>query len=114
MYNSLSAVISGKKLRAGDDMVRIEETAEGIIVDVKIVPSSSKDGIAGLLEGVLKIKVSAAPEKGKANISLINFLSKRTGLKNKDISIISGKTNPLKRVKLCNITADEFLDAINI
>jgi uncharacterized protein len=95
-------------------MFRIEETAEGIIIDVKIIPSSSRDSMAGSLEGVLRIKVSAPPEKGKANKSLINFLSKRTGLKNKDISIISGKTNPLKRVKLCNITADKFLKAVGL
>ena len=95
-------------------MVRIEETAEGIIIDVKIIPSSSRDSMAGSLEGVLRIKVSAPPEKGKANKSLINFLSKRTGLKNKDISIISGKTNPLKRIKLCNITADKFLKAVGL
>ena len=94
-------------------MINIVESADGIIVDVKIVPSSSKDCFSGELDGALKIKVSAPPENGKANKCLINLLSGRTGLKNKDIVIISGKTNPFKRVKLCNITVDEFSRAIS-
>lgn len=95
-------------------MVNIEETAEGITINVKIVPSSSKDCIAGSLEGVLKIKIAAPPEKGKANKSLVNFLSKQTGIKNKDIIIIAGHTNPAKTVRLSNITAKQFLKAIDI
>jgi uncharacterized protein YggU (UPF0235/DUF167 family) len=41
---------------------------------LKVIPKSAKDEIVGLLEdGSLKIKITAAPEKGKANSAIANF-----------------------------------------
>ena len=81
----------------------------GVIVAVKVVPGASRTAIAGELSGMLKIKVSAAPEKGKANQSLIEFLAKRLGVKKNAVSIVAGKTNPVKRVQICGMTAEEVM-----
>jgi len=53
-----------------------------------------------MLDDMIKIKVAAPPEKGKANQSLIDFLAKKLGTKKKDIEIISGKTNPVKVLRI--------------
>ncbi|MFV2005679.1 MAG: DUF167 domain-containing protein [Gammaproteobacteria bacterium] len=45
---------------------------------IKVIPSSSKDCIAGWLEDTLKVKVKAPSEKGKANKSVIKILEKNT------------------------------------
>ncbi len=55
----------------------ISEIDGGVCFCVKIVPGSSRTSIEGLLGGVLKIKVAAPPEKGKANKELTAFLAKR-------------------------------------
>ncbi len=53
----------------------IQETDESVVFVVKVVPGSSgPTRICGLLDGMLKVKVSAAPEKGKANQCLLKFL----------------------------------------
>ncbi|MFC1616033.1 DUF167 domain-containing protein [Patescibacteria group bacterium] len=44
--------------------------------------------------------MKAAPEKGKANAELIKFLSKNLGISKSQISIISGKTDQLKLIKI--------------
>ncbi|OGJ43725.1 hypothetical protein A3I58_01720, partial [Candidatus Peregrinibacteria bacterium RIFCSPLOWO2_02_FULL_39_10] len=48
----------------------------------------------------IKIRIKAAPEKGKANKELIKFLSKEFSIPKQNIEIISGKTSQLKLLKI--------------
>jgi len=84
----------------------IREVDGGVVFSVKIVPGSSKTSVCGLLDGMVKIKISAPPEKGKANQSLIEFLAKKLGVKRKDVHIISGQTNPVKSMEISGISAE--------
>jgi uncharacterized protein (TIGR00251 family) len=67
---------------------------------VKVVPGSSRTTIAGVWNGMLKVKVAAPPEKGKANDALTEFLAEKLGVRARDISIISGQMNPVKHVEI--------------
>ena len=79
-------------------MSELELQADGdrIAFVAKIVPGSSRTAVVGLLDGMLKIKVAAPPEKGKANQCLIAFLAGQLGVKKKAITIVTGQTNPVK------------------
>lgn len=95
--------------------LKIDENNEGVVFVAKIVPGSSgPTRISGLLDDMLKVKVSSPPEKGKANQCLIKFLSKQLGVKKSDVSIISGATSPVKHVKVVGITADTLLKKLNL
>jgi uncharacterized protein (TIGR00251 family) len=76
--------------------------------------SSGSTRICGLLDGMLKIKVSAAPEKGKANHCLLKFLAEKFDVKKNAVSIISGQTSPVKRVQVSGISADALLKKLNL
>lgn len=78
----------------------------GSIITVKVVPGSSRTSLAGILGTMLKVKVSSAPEKGKANDCLIGFLAKLLGVKKKDISIISGHSRSVKQVQVAGVFAE--------
>jgi uncharacterized protein len=54
-------------------------------------------------DNALKISVSAAPEKGKANQALIAFLSKMLKIPRQNINVINGQTSPIKTLQLTNI-----------
>ena len=69
-------------------------------LQIKVIPSSSKDCIAGWLEDTLKVKVQAPPDKGKANKSVIKFLQQSLGLVSGSISIISGTTSSRKVIEI--------------
>ncbi|HEC02146.1 MAG TPA: DUF167 domain-containing protein, partial [Phycisphaerales bacterium] len=57
--------------------VMIEQLDGATVFAAKVVPGSSGNTrISGVLDGMLKIKVSAPPEKGKANQSLLKFLAR--------------------------------------
>jgi uncharacterized protein (TIGR00251 family) len=96
------------------DNLKIEEIDGGVVLPVKVVPGSSKTSISGILGGMLKVKVSAPPEKGKANQCIIEYLAKQLSAKKKAINIISGSTNPVKQVQIMGISAQNVLEKLGI
>jgi len=67
---------------------------------VKVVPGSSRDQIVGWLGDALKIKVTAPPEKGKANEAVIGLLAEALGVSSDDIEIVSGHSSPSKVIAI--------------
>ena len=82
-------------------MYRVVE--EGITVRVHLQPGASKDELLGAeehpIEGpVLKARVRAIPEKGKANGALGKMLAKSLGLPKTAVEVISGPKSRIKTV----------------
>lgn len=91
----------------------MQESAEGVVFGAKVVPGSSRTAICGLLDGMLKVRVSSPPEKGKANKCLVEYLSKILGVKKNAVKIISGERNPVKQVQVLGISRDILLERLN-
>jgi uncharacterized protein (TIGR00251 family) len=70
---------------------------------VKVVPGSSRNEIVGWLGDALKIKVTAPPEKGKANEAVVELLAAALGIATDDISVVSGHSSPAKLVAISGI-----------
>ena len=79
----------------GEGLNMVKQSDEGILVNIKIVPNSSKNDIVPEDEFV-KIKVTAQPVEGKANKALIEFLSKKFKIPKTSIEIVKGETNKEK------------------
>jgi uncharacterized protein (TIGR00251 family) len=86
--------------------LKIQEADGGVVFSVKVIPASSRTTVSGLMDGMIKVKVSAAPEKGKANQCLIGFLAKQLGVKKSSIKIITGQTSPVKKVQVLGLSAE--------
>lgn len=76
----------------------MKETPDGILVPIKVTAKSRGNAIVGWEEGELKVKIHAAPDKGKANEALIAFLSKSWKIPTSLLSIHSGQTSRHKKV----------------
>lgn len=75
----------------------IKQTNEGLIVNIKISPNSSKNEI--IKDGeIFKIKITAQPIEGKANKALIEFLSKTFKIPKTSIKILKGETSKEKTI----------------
>ena len=83
-------------------MACFEEKDECIVLNVRVVPRASKDGIQGLLGDALKVRIQAPPVEGKANAYLVKFLSKYWKIPKRDIEILSGETGRNKRLRISN------------
>jgi len=92
--------------------LKIQQKGNAAVFSVKVVPRSSKTAIAGVLGGMLKIKLAAAPEKGKANESLVEFLADTLGVRRNAIKITSGHTSPVKSIEITGVSAEFLLNRV--
>ena len=81
------------------------ETPEGVILNVKAQPRSSRAGIDGLLGDAVKVRIRCAPVDGKANKELIETLANAFGLAKSAVTFKSGETSKTKRILLRGVTA---------
>ena len=92
-------------------MVKVKNRAGGVVVPVLVEPGASRDRLYGEHDGRLKLSVSAAPQKGKANRAVCRFLAAELGLSKSRIHILSGHNSRLKEVLIERVTSDA-LEAI--
>jgi hypothetical protein len=85
-----------------------------IILEIKAVPSSGRTGCK--LEGKrLKCFLKSPPEKGKANKELIGYLADMLKLSSHAITMLTGTTSTLKRVKIeTEKTFEDICDDLHI
>ncbi len=68
---------------------------------LKAVPKSAKtEVVARMADGTWKIRVAAAPEKGRANAEILRFLSEISNIPEKRFDIVSGASDAFKLVKI--------------
>ena len=85
------------------------ETAEGVIVNVRAQPRSSRAGIDGLFGAdALKVRIRSAPVDGKANKELIEVLADAFGLPKSAVVFKGGETSKTKRLLLRGITSAQM------
>ena len=91
-------------------MVNPAFTAHGdhVRLTVRLTPNSGRDAVDGLEaaadgEEHLKVRVSAVPEKGKANKALILLVAGSLRIPKSSVSLVSGET---ARKKILRIDGD--------
>ena len=90
------------------------ETAEGVVLNVRAQPRSSKAGLDGLLGDALKVRIRAAPVDGKANKELVETLADAFNLPKSRVSFKGGETSKTKRILLAGVSADEVRKVVSI
>lgn len=75
---------------AGDDL----------LLELKLLPRSSRDAFAAAHNGRLRVRITAPPVDGKANVHLVAWLATQFGVAKGQVHIELGLTSPLKRVRI--------------
>ena len=83
----------------------LSETQEGVILNVRAQPRSSRSGIDGILGDAVKVRIRCAPVDGKANKELIETLADAFDLPKSAIVFKGGETSKTKRILLRGIEA---------
>lgn len=80
----------------------------GAILQVRVQPRASRNGIVGWQDGALKIRLTAPPVEGAANAALISFLAESLALKRAQLRLVSGETARLKRLEFEGLSQEEL------
>lgn len=80
---------------------------DDLILIVRATPSASRDTIEGLAQDtagrdVLKVRVRAAPEKGKANKAVEKLLASYLNVPRTSVCLTKGATDRLKTLTISN------------
>ena len=75
---------------------------------VRAQPGARKNELRGEHNGMLRVCVTQAPEKGKANKAIIALLAKQLGLRKAQFELLSGETSSQKRFLIREITPDDL------
>ena len=81
------------------------ETAEGVILNVRAQPRSSRAGVDGLFGDAVKVRSRSAPVDGKANKELVETLADAFDLPKSAVEFKGGETSKTKRILLRGIEA---------
>lgn len=71
-----------------------------LVVQLQVLPRSSRDGFGDTHDNRLKVKLTAAPVDGKANQVLVAFLAKAFGLPKTRVHIDKGANSRQKTIRL--------------
>lgn len=84
----------------------LDITADGgVVIDVHVQPGGSRDEVVGRHGDALKVKVSAAPEGGKANAAVCRLLADAFDVPASSVVVTGGAKSRRKRVRIDGIDA---------
>ena len=89
-------------------MIELDVTVDGVILPVRAQPGARSSGIRGVHDGALRVSVTQAAEKGKANKALLGILGKTLGLRKSQIELISGPTSSRKRFLIRDVSEEQL------
>ena len=69
-----------------------------MIIKVKVTPGAKEDKVMGYDGNLLRLKVTAPPDKGKANQAVVDLLAIHFKIPKRCVIIKSGQTSRLKTV----------------
>lgn len=93
-------------------MIALELRESGIILPVRAQPGAKKNAVTGEHAGQLKVSVTQAPEKGKANAAIVEVLADQLDLKRSQISLQSGETSGHKKFLVTGISMPDLQSRI--
>ncbi len=73
---------------------------DDLILSIRLQPRASRDEIVGVHGDQLKIRITAPPVDGKANLHLLRYLAKYCQVPRASVELISGQTGRTKRVRI--------------
>jgi len=82
------------------------------VLSVRVQPRASKDEIAGVMEGALKVRLRAPALEDRANEALCEYLAQLLKTPKSAVRILSGHHSRSKRVEVRGVTQRQILELV--
>lgn len=91
----------------------IDPVTGGVRISLVVRPGARKNAVLGTHDGALRVAVNQAPERGKANDSVVRVLADWLAVSRAAVEIESGHTAPRKRVLLHGVEPGRLLALVD-
>ena len=82
-------------------------SSEKTTIRVRVQPKASGNQILGFREDVLRLRVTAPPEDGKANAAVVRLLAQTLGISRSQLEVIRGHSSRNKVIRVSSLNAVE-------
>lgn len=79
---------------------RIQRTASGVRISIRVQPRASRDDVGGLHGDALKVRVTAPAVEGAANAAVIELLAATFGVSRRAVTLVAGAASRSKIVEI--------------
>jgi uncharacterized protein len=79
-----------------------------VTFSVRVQPRASRDEIAGVIDGAMKIRLCAPAVENRANEALVEFLASVLKTSKSAVRIRSGEQSRTKRVEIIGVTRQQI------
>jgi uncharacterized protein (TIGR00251 family) len=90
------------------DELRIDEKDGAITFEVRVAPRASRSRVIGVVDGVLKVALTAAPVDGAANEALRTLIAKALRVSRSNVEIVRGERARNKLLRIHGLTASQI------
>ena len=90
-------------------MLDFHKRDSSIVLQVRVQPRASKNEIAGVIDGALKVRLQAPALEDRANVALCEYLAELLKTPKSAVRIVGGERSRIKRVEIHGVTEQEIL-----
>jgi uncharacterized protein (TIGR00251 family) len=90
-------------------MLELKAQEGAVIFSVRVQPRASKDEVAGVMDGALKVRLQAPALEDRANEALCEYLAEILKTPKAAVRILSGHHSRSKRVEVRGVTEQDVL-----
>ncbi len=80
-----------------------------MLVPVRVTPRASRDGIDGVVDGSLRVRVTASPVDGGANVAVERLIAEALGVPRSAVRIVRGVAARHKMVAVDDLTREALV-----
>ena len=93
-------------------MLELKAQDGAVIFSVRVQPRASKDEVAGVMDGALKVRLRAPALEDRANEALCEYLAELLKTPKAAVRILSGHHSRSKRVEVLGVTREQVLGLV--
>ena len=84
-------------------MAKGRSARQSVKINLRVIPRAKRDAIEGFLDGVLRVRVTAAPQDGNANRAVVKLLAKQLGLPRSSVVLAKGARSRDKVIEITSL-----------
>jgi uncharacterized protein len=93
--------------------IEITSTPGGLLLPIRVQAGARRNHVGGVHDGRLKVSVTQAPERGKANREVLKLLASALGVRRSELSLETGETSPRKVIRVADLSEAKLRERLS-
>lgn len=91
----------------------MEVRDDAVVIAVRAHAGTRRNEVCGIHDGALRVHVSVAPEKGKANRAIAEVVADFFGVRRSQVELLSGPASHQKKFRIQGISSASIQERID-